>query len=600
MNAEFGLQDRARHVRAASAIGLWVGGLFSVFNLLQPGLRTLGLIELAAVLLLVAPSFFFSHTPSRVALAESLLLLASAVIFGALMVAGGIQGTGLFWVYTLPFLAFFLKGERLGWVYSLVFLAAVALYFGVLQPTWSAAYPHPPVVALHFVLSLAFYTLVAAAFNHVRSRYETQLQQGKAQAEAAYASKSRFLAAASHDLRQPAHALGLFVATLKQRPLDAQSTELVQGVESSVRALQDMLNAFFDYSRLDAPQLAVTPKAFPVNPLFEQLHNSFAAVAAGKGLRLRLRPSPLWLQTDPVLLQRVLLNLVSNAVNYTETGGVLVACRRAQGGQAVRIEVWDSGLGIAPEEQSQVFEEFYQVGNGERNRAKGLGLGLSIVRRTCEVLQLNLTLRSVPGKGSCFALEVPRALSPAASATPPSPGWPLQSLAFFAPDLAHVAEPLATPAAAATTAASSLPASDLQGMHVLLLEDDVLGGDALVALLQNWGCRVSRAESAAAACELARQCGAVDVLVSDYRLPGPHTGLDAVRMLRPILGDMLPACIISGDTASEVRAQVQAAGLVLLQKPVRPAKLRSVLRHAGRAQTPLAAADESANPCPDL
>ncbi len=137
-------------------------------------------------------------------------------------------------------------------------------------------------------------------------------------------------------------------------------------------------------------------------------------------------------------------------------------------------------------------------------------------------------------------------------------------------------------------------------MHVLLLEDDALGGDALVALLQNWGCRVSRAESAAAACELARQCGAVDVLVSDYRLPGPHTGLDAVRMLRPILGDMLPACIISGDTASEVRAQVQAAGLVLLQKPVRPAKLRSVLRHAGRAQTPLAAADESANPCPNL
>lgn len=556
MEFVIGLDERARHVRAASAIGLVVAALFSVFNLLTPGMWVLGLIELSAALLLVAPALVLSHQPGRVALAETLLLISSGVIFGALIVAGGVEGTGLFWVYTLPFLAFFLKGERQGWIYSLAFLGLVTLYLVGLNPVLDGVYHFSPVVSVHFSLSLGFYILVAAAFNHVRSRYETQLRQRKDQAEAAYQAKSRFLAAASHDLRQPAHALGLFVARLTQLPHDTQSAELVSRVDASVRALQEMLDAFFDYSRLDAPSMQVRLAAFPVAQIFDQLRVSFEVMAADKGLRLRIRPSSLWLHSDPVLLHRVLLNLVSNAVQQTHHGSVLVACRAAQGQMPARIEVRDSGVGIALAHQEKVFEEFYQVDNPQRDRAKGLGLGLSLVARACSLLGHRLTLRSGLGCGTRFTLEVPWVPVP-----PPSV------------DAGAMAEPPAM--------------TELAGVRVLLVEDDVLGGQALMGVLESWGCQVTHALDAQTACFMVRHLPVPDMVVSDYRLPGHHNGVDAIRMLREIVGPDLAACVISGDTDAAVRQQAQLAGLVLLQKPVRPAKLRSVLRSAVRAKTSL-------------
>ncbi|MDD2881778.1 MAG: hybrid sensor histidine kinase/response regulator [Rhodoferax sp.] len=551
MEFVIGLSERARHVRAASSIGLAVALLFSVYNLVTPGLLVLGLIELAAALCLLAPAVFMSHTPSRVAAAETLLLLCAAVIFGALIVTGGIEGTGLFWVYTVPFLAFFLKGQRLGWIYSLVFLGVVAVYFVAMRPALAGVHQFSAVVSVHFLLSLSFYTLVAAAFNHVRSRFEAQLQQRKEHAEAASLAKSRFLAAASHDLRQPAHALGLFVARLTQLPHDAQTQALVAGVDASVRALQDMLDTFFDYSRLDAPSMQVRSQAFPVNHLFEQLRTSFAGVAAGKGLRLRIRPSNLWLQTDPVLLYRVLLNLVSNALQHTQQGTVLVACRPGFRSTHARIEVWDSGVGIAPEHHARIFEEFFQVGNAERDRSKGLGLGLSIVQRSCRLLNLPLSLHSSLGRGSRFCLQVP----------------------------ATVAQLSSLPLGAADS-----PMAAFDGLQVLLVEDDVLGGAALTGLLESWGCHVTVTDTALGACALARLAPPPDMIVSDFRLRGPDNGIEAVRMVRDALGFDVAACLISGDTAQAVREQVQAAGLVLLQKPVRPAKLRSVLRHAAQGK----------------
>lgn len=553
MESVIGLSERARHVRAASSIGLAVALLFSVYNLVTPGLLVLGLIELAAALLLLAPAVIMSHTPSRVGAAETLLLLSAAAIFSALIVTGGIEGTGLFWVYTVPFLAFFLKGQRLGWLYSLAFLGLVAVYFVALRPALAGVHQFSAVVSTHFLLSLSFYTLVAAAFNHVRSRYEARLQQGKDQAEAASLAKSRFLAAASHDLRQPAHALGLFVSRLTQLPHDAQTQTLVAGVDASVRALQDMLDVFFDYSRLDAPSIQVRAQAFPVNYLFEQLRTSFDGMAADKGLRLRIRPSALWLQSDPVLLYRVLLNLVSNALQHTQQGTVLVVCRPVFGAANARIEVWDSGVGIAPEHHVRIFEEFFQVGNAERDRSKGLGLGLSIVERSCRLLNLPLSLRSSLGSGSRFCVQVPTA--PAQIMDEPAGVADLPGVATF---------------------------DDLQ---VLLVEDDALGGAALKGLLESWGCQVTMAETALGACELACHVARPDVIVSDFRLPGQNNGIDAVRMVREALGFDVAACLISGDTAETVREQVRAAGLVLLQKPVRPAKLRNVLRHAAQAKS---------------
>jgi len=542
--------ERSRHVRAACAIGLVFGLFFAGFNILTPGLMALGLTELAAVLLLLAPAAVISQTPRLIGLAETLLLLSAVVIFGALIVFGGIEGTGLYWIYTLPFLAFFLKGQRIGWIASVVFFLLVMVYFLLGGPSFNWAYHYTPVTSVQFLLSLLFYTLVAAAFNHVRSRYEAQLAQRKDEAEAASQAKSRFLAAASHDLRQPAHALGMFVARLSQLPNDAPTRALVTGVDDSVRALQEMLDAFFDYSRLDAPSMEVRLADFPVNNVFDQLRNSFEAMAAAKGLRLRIRPSSLWLHSDPVLLHRVLLNLVSNAVQHTHQGSVLVTCRPACGQTQAQIEVWDSGIGMAPEYHQKIFQEFFQIGNPERDRAKGLGLGLSLVDRACRLLHHPVSLRSAQGCGTRFCVQVPTAT------TPP------------------VVEPAVVPPTSLW--------SDLAGLHVLLIEDDALGGVALTGLLESWGCLVTSAVDAQGACALVNRAHPPAFVLSDYRLPGVCNGIDAIRLLRQTLGQQLPACVISGDTDVGVRQQVHDAGLVLLQKPVRPAKLRSLLRHAAQ------------------
>ncbi len=554
MGAVIGLGERSRYVRAASVIGLTVGLLFSVYNIVTPGLMVLGLTELAAALLLVAPAVVMSHQPSRVAVAETLLLLSAAVIFGALIVTGGVQGTGLFWVYTVPFLAFFLKGERGGWAFSLAFLGVAVVYLLGISPGLPGVYHFSLGVSVHFLLSLAFYVLVAAAFNHARSLYEVQLREGKAQAEAAYLAKSRFLAAASHDLRQPAHALGMFVARLTQLPHDAPTRELVTGVEASVRALQEMLDAFFDYSRLDAPALQLRRQAFPIKQLFDQLHSSFASMADARGLRLCVRQSPQWLESDPVLLHRVLLNLVSNALQYTQQGTVVVACRPATATAQARIEVWDSGVGIAPEHHTKVFDEFFQVSNPERDRSKGLGLGLSMVARACQLLGHPLQMRSALGCGTRFTLWVPT--TPAQ--TPARPEVTEQALEVLA------------------------EGAGFDQLQVCLIEDDVLGCTALSGLLQSWGCQVTAADTALGAMDLVRRGMRPDFVVSDYRLRGEHDGIEAVRMVRQALGSEVAACLISGDTDAVLRQQVQRSGLVLLQKPVRPAKLRSVLRHAAR------------------
>lgn len=557
-----GQDERVRQVRVATAIGVIVGVLFAIFNVMTDGMRLLGVIELGAVLFLVLPAMALSTRAQHVERSETLLLLAAMLIFGALIVLGGVAGTGLFWVYTLPFLAFFLKGQRLGWRYSLAFLACATVYLLWFVPAVPVAYTHPPVVVGHFLLSLGFYTLVAAAFNYVRTRYENQLLQAKERAEvacqelrlaqekteAAYAAKSRFFSAASHDLRQPAHALGMFVARLNQLPKDPSSAELVAGVDASVRALQDMLNMFFDYSRLDALSSSVTLRPVQVEAVFAQLRLFFTSLAAQKGVRLRLRPSSYWVQSDPVLLQRVLLNLVGNALQYTHSGSILISCRPGPGPTQARIEVRDSGIGIATQHHEKIFEEFFQVHNQERDRSKGLGLGLSMVARSCTLLGHGIALRSGLGCGSRFTLTLTLAESGQTARAPAA----------------------VTPACAGTQA----------HQHILLIEDDALGRQALQGLLQSWGYHVSVARDAASACALLRDKPAPDFVISDYRLPGPHHGIDAIHMLRAACAQPVAACLISGDTGTDIRQQTQAAQLTLLQKPVSPAKLRSLLRRA--------------------
>ena len=377
------------------------------------------------------------------------------------------------------------------------------------------------------------------------------LREKKEEAETATLAKSRFLAAASHDLRQPMHALGMFVARLAQLPHDAPTTHLIGNLEASVQALQDLLDGLLDVSRLEAQAVQVQLRPFALADLFEQLRASLSLTAQQKGLRLRVRPTQVWVLSDSALLHRILLNLLSNALRYTPAGSVLLACRSGADGQHVRIEVWDSGIGIAPEHQSAVFKEFYQIGNSERDRNKGQGLGLSIVERSAQLLGYPLQMRSSLGHGTRFSLRVP--LAP--------PGVALERRSPLRPRTFE----------------------DIAGLRVLVIEDDQLVREALVSLLTSWRVEVAVADGMAMALALLKSAAAPDVIMADYRLRDGENGIEVIHQLRALAGQPIPACLISGDTDATLMQAAAVASLTLLQKPVRPAKLRSLLRRLSRA-----------------
>ncbi|WP_310385727.1 hybrid sensor histidine kinase/response regulator [Roseateles sp.] len=374
------------------------------------------------------------------------------------------------------------------------------------------------------------------------------MRTAKEAAEQANRAKTSFLAAASHDLRQPVHALGLYMAALVDEDLNPAQLELVQRMKASLGSLDTLFNALLDISRMDAG--AVTPRlrAFAPAPLLHRLAEEFAAPAAERGLRLsvRMAPAPTGLHafSDPVLVEQIVRNLLGNAVKYTRSGGVLLSCRvrGAAPSRCWRIEVWDSGPGIALADQERVFEEFYQVGNPERDRLAGLGLGLSIVRRLAQLLGHRLALFSRPGRGSRFALELP-------CTTEPLP----QRISDGRQD-------------------------ELAGRVVAVIDDDPDVRQAMQLLLERWDCRVL---AGADADEVIRQLhgisSALQAIVADYRLRGGHTGIEAINMLRAACSDAVPALLVSGESSPEQLAQMKASGFACMSKPVRPARLRSWL-----------------------
>lgn len=387
-----------------------------------------------------------------------------------------------------------------------------------------------------------------------------QLRLKKEEAETATLAKSRFLAAASHDLRQPTHALGMFVARLGQLPMDAQMRQVVGNLDASVQAMQDLLDGLLDLSRLEAGAVQVQVRPVHMAEVLNALRIALGPVAAEKNLRLRVRPTGLWVLSDPIVLQRMVMNLAHNALRYTDRGTVLVCCRQVNGGRQVRIDVLDSGIGISTEHQAEIFREFYQVGNSGRDRTHGLGLGLNIVERSAQLLGHTVSLRSNVGCGTRFSITVP-----IAEATEPGQAGPL----------------LGAPAV-----------SNLQGLRILVIEDDEDSRNAIRDLLGSWGCHVSAAASEAQAVVFVRDEAAPHVIVSDYRLGEGCNGVSAIARLRALAGCEIPACLMSGDTDGLLMQVAQDAGLTLLHKPVRPAKLRSLLRH-------LASAAQGASKTPD-
>ena len=299
-----------------------------------------------------------------------------------------------------------------------------------------------------------------------------QVRREKEAAERSNLEKSRFLAAASHDLRQPVLAVSLFLGLLTNEKLTAHGRYLVDNIASATAAMGHLFDALLNISRLDAGVIEPRRKWFPLNPLLEQLRAEYAPQAVQKGLSLRVRPSKAVVNSDPVLLERILRNLISNAIAHTRRGGVLVGCRHRRGG--VRILVCDTGPGIPPSEQERVFWEFHQLNNPERDRSKGLGLGLAIVRRTAALLDHPLVLASQEGRGTLFSLGLEtRSAEEALAATPPTP----------------------EPAPPAPAAGDAIPDHG-RGRMVLVVDDDAQNLAGLTLLLESWGYRVVGAASA--------------------------------------------------------------------------------------------------------
>ncbi len=373
-----------------------------------------------------------------------------------------------------------------------------------------------------------------------------QLDMARARAEEASRAKSRFLAAASHDLRQPLHALGLFAASLKGEVSLPRPRELVGKISRCVEALERMFGELMDISRIDAGTVSVGLSDFRLQDLFERLEADFQPLAREKRLRLRFRRTREWVHSDPLMFERILRNLVSNAIRYTWRGGVLIGCRRRE--ERLWIQVWDTGIGIAQAERERVFEEFYQVGNPERDRNKGIGLGLSIVRRLSELLGERVELRSEPGRGSMFGFSAQRAEPEDAAG-----GGQLPS------QLGREREdkPLA----------------------VALLEDDPLVRDAMTALLERQGIEVFDGADAREilAC-LEAGDGQPDLIVADYQLRGGESGVAAAQAVRRKYGGRIPVILVTGQTSEERLAEAAASGFPILRKPVKGGKLIALIR----------------------
>jgi signal transduction histidine kinase len=415
---------------------------------------------------------------------------------------------------------------------------------------------------------------ITARLRHERSQLarwrseelEQQVTQATAElvlkkqiAEDATRSKAAFLAAASHDLRQPTHALGMLIARMGQLPMDANMRQLQSSLNASTRAIQDLLDELMDYSVLDASDQKADLKPIALNQIFSNVRDTAMPLATEKGLLLKFRPTRLIANSDATMLRRMLQNLVTNAIRYTNAGTVFVACRRINGGTRIRIEVWDSGIGIAPDQQSHIFREFYQVGNTARDRQKGIGLGLTIVHRSAELLGHAVELRSNVGCGSRFSILMLQA-SEAASVDP-------EVIVEIDENISFV------------------------GLELMLIEDDELSRVALTDLLVSWGCSVRAASSGAQAIKYLKTGYVPEIVISDFRLGESRNGIELISDLRALSGYPVPACLISGDFEPHLMNQAKLHQLTLLSKPVRPAKLRNLLRHllTGRQQKRLRA-----------
>lgn len=398
------------------------------------------------------------------------------------------------------------------------------------------------------------FNAMAAALEASRTGLEAQVAQRTHELAEANRAKSRLLAAASHDLRQPLHALNLLVAQLHLARDASERERLTRRIEAAVASINGLFDGLLDISKLEAGVVTAQVEPVRLQAVFDSLVATYADAAQSKGLRLRVRASDAWVSSDRALLERILGNLLANAVRYTARGGIVLGARRR--GNEMRLEVWDSGIGIRAEVQPEIFREFFQVAPQGRLRGEGLGLGLSIVSRLCALLGHRVGLASRPGGGSCFHVSVPWVEAPRQM---PSSGL-----------------------------AVSIADQTLFGKRVLVIDNDPGVLDSTGGLLAAWGCEVLTAASAAHALQKLDPA-APDLVIADLHLDHGALGTQAIAQLRQTFGAGLPAFLLSGDVSPLARDRAAAAGLALIEKPASPMRLRTLATRliSGSDRTPV-------------
>ncbi|WP_433861645.1 hybrid sensor histidine kinase/response regulator NahK/ErcS' [Pseudomonas thivervalensis] len=386
-----------------------------------------------------------------------------------------------------------------------------------------------------------------------RSRVELRLREAKREAEQANLSKTKFLAAVSHDLLQPLNAARLFTSALLERREPVANTQLVRNVSNSLQDVENLLGTLVDISKLDAGVIKADVAPFGLSELLDNLAAEYAQIARSEGLALHFVGCSVLVRSDMQLLARILRNLLSNAIRYTPSGRVVLGCRRHR--QRVSIQVWDSGIGIAENRLEEIFQEFKRGDVQRPNQDRGLGLGLAIVEKIAGILGHRIQVRSWPGKGSMFAIDVPL------SATAPKP---LPCLDMSEPMLER-----------------------LRGARVWVLDNDAAICAGMRTLLEGWGCQVVTALSEQ---DLARQVdnyhAEADLLIADYHLDHDQNGVDAVARINARRASPIPAMMITANYSNELKQQIRERGHTLMHKPVRPMKLKIAMSHLlGQSQS---------------
>jgi len=386
------------------------------------------------------------------------------------------------------------------------------------------------------------------SFNRLKEDLWEQgvgLQNAKEDADRANKAKSVFLASASHDLRQPLNAMQMYIAALKTKVNDEEALKIIEDINSVSGSTARLLNALLDVSELEVGAIKPRYEEFPINNIFNSIFQSFSPLAKDKSLQFRIVPSSIFVKSDPDLLERILGNFMSNAIRYTQSGSVMIGCRRR--GNMVSIEVWDSGCGISENQMSSIFEDFYQIENKERDRSKGLGLGLALAKRLSISLNHKIESKSRLGSGSCFSVLVE-------IGNENNSDDKLEILTNV---------------------------MDLSGVKVLLVEDDIDVLKSTKQLLESWGCIVTAGRDQDEIKDIIRSEGYLlpDIVVADNRLPGDASGIDVVKLVQKELASLIPSVIVTGDVERSHVQSITDQGFPVLLKPIQPAKFRAILSH---------------------